>query len=295
MPRQKTLPRAVLFASLIPSAAYAQGGTDIYVATLQHIDGRASVGQLTNATDRDGYDNQPHFGPDGTYVLYTSARSDGQTDIYRYEVASNRSTAVTRTRESEYSPSIRPRSSAFSVIRVEADSTQRLWSFDADGQNAQLILENIQPVGYHAWSGDGLTVALFVLGSPPTLQLASTRTGLARIIERSVGRSLHRIPGEEAISFVHKVSDEEWWIRRLDLGSGRVTSLVRTLAGSEDYAWTPGGTILMGSGSFLYQWTIGSQDGWTQVADFADQGVQAITRIAVSAAGDRIAIVGDRR
>jgi Tol biopolymer transport system component len=289
------LPRAVLFASLIPSAAHAQGGTDIYVGALRHNDGRASVGQLTNATDRDGYDSQPHFGPDGTYILYTSARSDGQTDIYRYEIGSNRSTAVTRTRESEYSPSAIPGSSAFSVIRVEADSTQRLWSFDADGQNAELILENIQPVGYHAWSGDGVTVALFVLGSPPTLQLASTRTGMARIIERNIGRSLHRIPGEAAISFVHKASDEEWWIRRLDLGSGRVTSLTKTIPGSEDYAWTPRGTILMGSGSLLYQWTIGSPDSWTQVADFADQGVQAITRIAVSAAGDRIAIVGDRR
>ncbi len=295
MQRQKILPQAVLFASLIPSAAYAQTGTDIYIGTLQHNDGRASVGQLTNATDRDGYDNQPHFGPDGTYILYTSALSDGQTDIYRYEIGSNRSTAVTRTRESEYSPSAIPGSSAFSVIRVEADSTQRLWSFDADGQNAELILENIQPVGYHAWSGDGVTVALFVLGSPPTLQLASTRTGMARIIERNIGRSLHRIPGEAAISFVHKASDEEWWIRRLDLGSGRVTSLTKTIPGSEDYAWTPRGTILMGSGSFLYQWTVGSPDGWTQVADFADQGVQAITRIAVSAAGDRIAIVGDRR
>ena len=294
MQRQKMFCRAVLFAWLIPSAAYAQGGTDIYVGALRYNDGRVSVGQLTNATDRDGYDNQPHFGLDGTYVLYTSARRDGQTDIYRYEIASNRTTAVTRTPESEYSPATVPKTDAFSVIRVEADSTQRLWSFDADGQNPQLVLENIQPVGYHAWSDDGLTVALFVLGSPPTLQLASTRTGLARIIEQNIGRSLHRIPGEAAISFVHKVSDEEWWIRRLDLGSGRVTSLIKTLPGSEDYAWTPRGTILMGSGSLLYQWTLGGSGGWTQVADFADQGVQAITRIAVSAAGDRIAIVGNR-
>ncbi|MCZ6856527.1 MAG: hypothetical protein O7F70_00875, partial [Gemmatimonadetes bacterium] len=58
-------------------------------------------------------------------------------------------------------------------------------------------------------------------------------------------------------------------------------------------AWTPGGVVVMGSGSVLYQWRSGAI-GWSVVADLADQGIEGITRIAVSEAGDRIAIVGER-
>ncbi|MCH8934634.1 MAG: PD40 domain-containing protein [Gemmatimonadetes bacterium] len=274
-------------------SAGAQQGTDIYVGSLSLSGGRLAVTGLKNATNRDGYDNQPSFGPSGTFFLYTSGRSGGQTDIFRYDIASGTSRPITRTPESEYSPTMMPGGASFSVIRVEADSAQRLWSFGMDGRNPTLLLEDIMPVGYHAW-GDNRTLALFVLGSPPTLQLADANTGRADVIEERIGRSIHRIPGQRAISFVHKVAEDEWWIKRLDLRTQEVTPLVQTLTGSEDYAWTPGGIIVMGRGSVLFQWD-GGAAAWSEVADLSSQGVEEITRIAVSPAGDWIAIVGVRR
>ncbi len=59
-------------------SAGAQQGTDIYVGTLSLSGGRLAVTGLKNATNRDGYDNQPSFGPSGTFFLYTSARSGGR-------------------------------------------------------------------------------------------------------------------------------------------------------------------------------------------------------------------------
>ena len=161
-----------------------------------------------------------------------------------------------------------------------------------DGRNPTLLLEDIMPVGYHAW-GDNRTLALFVLGSPPTLQLADANTGRADVIEERIGRSLHRIPGQRAISFVHKVTEDEWWIKRIDLRTQEVTPLVQTLPGSEDYAWTPGGIIVMGRGSVLFQWDSGAA-AWSEVADLSSLGVEDITSIAVSPAADWIAIVGVR-
>lgn len=274
-------------------SAGAQQGTDIYIGRLSLSGGRLAVTGLKNATNRDGYDNQPSFGPSGTFFLYTSGRSGGQTDIFRYDIAGGTSRPITRTPESEYSPTMMPGGASFSVIRVEADSAQRLWSFGMDGRNPTLLLEDIMPVGYHAW-GDNRTLALFVLGSPPTLQLADANTGRADVIEEGIGRSIHRIPGQRAISFVHKVAEDEWWIKRLDLRTQEVTPLVQTLTGSEDYAWTPGGIIVMGRGSVLFQWD-GGAAAWSEVADLSSQGVEEITRIAVSPAGDWIAIVGVRR
>ena len=281
-----------LALSGLSGPAVGQQGTDIFVGRLALNGGRLAVSELKNATDRNGYDNQPSFDPTGAFVLYTSGRTDGQTEIFRYDIAAGSSANVTKTPESEYSPTPMPGGVAFSVIRVEADSAQRLWSFDMDGRNPKLLLEDVMPVGYHAWGNERI-LALFVLGAPPTLQLADANTGRASVVEQNIGRSLHRIPGQLAISFVHKISDDEWWIKRLDLRTQQITPLVQTLSGSKDYAWTPSGYVLMGRGSILYQWNSGAA-GWTAVADLSSQGIDGITRIAVSPAGDRVAIVGNR-
>jgi hypothetical protein len=287
---------ALLVASLaavVSPAARAQGGTDIFVAPLQTWGTSVRIGTPMNITRRPGYDNQPAFTRDGQTVLFTSQR-EGQTDIYRYDIATDSSTQLTNTFESEYSATPVPKGGGFSVIRVERDSTQRLWRFADDGTQPRLVLENIKPVGYHAWANDRELV-LFVLGSPATLQRASTTTGRADTVVQNPGRSIHRVPGKNAVSFVHKISDKEWWIKQLDFPSGMITSLVQTLPGSEDYAWTPRGMIVMASGNTVFSWNSLTKDGWREVARFQQPGLQSIRRIAVSPKGDRIAMVGDEQ
>jgi hypothetical protein len=287
--------RTALFVALLAAVvcvpASAQGGNEIFLAPLQTWGSSVRIGTPINITRRPGYDNQPAFTRDGRAVLFTSQR-EGQTDIYRYDIATDSSTPLTSTFESEYSATPAPDGGGFSVIRVERDSTQRLWRFADDGTQPRIVLEHIKPVGYHAWANDRELV-LFVLGSPATLQRASTTTGRADTVVRNPGRSIHRIPGKNAVSFVHKVSDKEWWIKQLDFPSGTITSLVRALEGSEDYAWTPKGMIVMASGNTVYSWNSLTKDGWREVARFQQPGLQAIRRIAVSPKGDRIAMVGD--
>ncbi len=274
-----------------PTAAGAPS-TDIYVGTLSVDEDGLRVGELINITDRDGYDNQPYFLPDGAGLLFTSARDTLQTDIYRYDMATRSISQVTRTAGSEYSPTIMPGGAEFSTIREEA-TRQQLWRFGIDGSDRGGLLDAVQPVGYHAW-GDENTVAMFVLGdslAPATLQIGNLDSGTARIVAENIGRSLHRIPGAHSISFVHKVSDDEWLIKAIDLDTESITTLTSTLPGREDYAWTPDGTILMGDGSTLHRWSGGD---WQEVADLSAFGVSEITRLAVSPAGDRIAVVGKR-
>ena len=167
-----------------PVGTSAPPDTDVWLARLGP-DG--AITQPINITDRKGYDNQPSFTPDGKAILFT--RRDGeQTDIYTYDFTSRSSlpTPVTNTPESEYSPTVTPDGAGISVIRVEADGSQRLWRFTRDGQSPQLVLANVKPVGYHAW-GPGGTLALFVLGNPNTLQVADTRTGRATIVAQRIG------------------------------------------------------------------------------------------------------------
>jgi hypothetical protein len=172
-------------------------------------------------TNNPDYDNQPSFLPDGSAVLFSSKRDGKQNDIYRYDLASKQVKPVTTTAESEYSPVVTPDGKTFSVIRMEADGTQRLWRFDLSGQNPRLVLENVKPVGYHVWI-DATHLALFVLGGqgqPATLQLADTATGKAEVIESSIGRSMSMRPGTHSATFVSKPANEHWLIKDLDLAA----------------------------------------------------------------------------
>jgi Tol biopolymer transport system component len=265
--------------------------TDIYLADLRIVQGRVSVGTAVNVTSRPGYDNQPAFLPDGRSILYTSVR-DSQADIYRYDIEKRASSAVTQTRESEYSPTPLPDEIGFSVIRVEADSTQRLWAFDLDGTHARLVLDSIKPVGYHAW-GDDHTLILFVLGSPATLQIADAAAPGARgeVLARDIGRSLQRIPGRAAVSFLQRDSVGGPSLQQVDVRTRRVTQLVKTPVGAEFFAWTPDGIALTAGGTKLYQWDPRRGGDWQEIADLVGAGLTNITRLAISAKGDRVAIV----
>lgn len=282
---------AVILIAAIPALSQtALPVTEIFLVEMKTRNGQIELGKPLQMTEWAGYDNQPMFLPDGKSLLYTSIRDDEQADIYQYNIAENAITNVTKTFESEYSATPTPDGKFFSAIRVERDSTQRLWKFPLTGGEPVLVFENIKPVGYHAW-GDANTVAMFVLGNPPTLQIGDIRTGKAESVEKNIGRSLHKIPKRDAISFVHKISEKEWLIKQLDLKTRTISTLIQTLPGSEDYAWTPQGILLMGKDAKLYQCNPQKDRDWKEIADFSAAGLQSITRLAASPKGDRLAIV----
>jgi hypothetical protein len=265
--------------------------TDIYLADLRVVQGRVTVAQPVNLTTRPGYDNQPFFLSNDA-VLYTSIRADSQADIYRYDIERKTSVRLTSTRESEYSPTPLPDGKGFSVVRVEADSTQRLWAFDLDGTRPRLVLDSIKPVGYHAWA-DEHTLVLFVLGSPATLQIANASAPAARgdVVARDIGRTLQPIPGRASVSFLQRDSVNGPSLREVDIRSRQVTQLVTTPVGAEFIVWTRDGIALTAGGTKVYQWDPRRGGAWQEVADFAAVGLTNLTRLAVSPRGDRLAIV----
>jgi dipeptidyl aminopeptidase/acylaminoacyl peptidase len=264
--------------------------TDIFLIDVVNKSDQMTFGKPLKITEWEGYNNQPFFFRDGQGLFYTSIRGDKQADIYRYEIRSGKTSRVTETPESEYSPTVTPDGKFISVVRVEADSTQRLWKFPLNGGTPSLILERIKPVGYHLWIDDH-TLALFILGQPNTLQIVDVRNEKAETIAENPGRILRRIPRQDKFSFVHKSSDQEWIVKAFDLKTRTITPLIKTLAGVEDYAWTPAGVLLMAKDSQLFAWNPAKDDDWREIADFSQAGLKGITRIAVSPRGDRMALV----
>jgi len=274
----------------------AQGAArdpDIFLASLGGGRGVVTVGAPRNLTARPGYDNQPSFSRDGSALFYTSTRDDAQADIYRIALASGAITRVTQTApESEYSATEVPGGGALSVIRVERDSTQRLWRIPLGrGAGAERVyLPALKPVGYHAWADDTHLV-MFVLGTPSNLVVGDLATGRADTVMVNVGRSLHRIPGTNHVSFVSKAYEENWYVMDLDVATRESRPIAKLPKGTEDYAWLPDGRLVAGSGSKLFVADPKGAVSWDEVADLAGAGLTSITRLAVSPAGDRIAIV----
>src|SRR5262249_7090597 len=250
----------------------------IFLATLSASGATPSVIRPVNISNSPGYDNQPSFTPDGRSVLFTSVRGAAaaggepgrasQTDIYRYDIASRSVARVTNTPESEYSPTVTPDRGHISVVRVEADGTQRLWQFTLDGKDPQVVLENVKPVGYHAWT-DPQTLVLFVLGQPSTLQIADTRSGRSDTVARDVGRSLQPIPRRGRVSFVEREAGgarpPRLHIKELDPKTRAIVPLVDMPIGAReaDVAWAPDGLLLVAKDDVLYGWKRGdSADAW---------------------------------
>lgn len=288
--------RHILMLLVAASSAAAQTASnpEIYVMPLAVNGARITVGQPVNITNRAGYDNQPSFTVDGRELYYTSTREDDQADIYKYHLGSKITERITRTNpESEYSATQLPYPKNFSVIRVEKDSTQRLWSLSPDGNAGRPVFTDIKPVGYHTWIDEN-RLALFVLGSPNALVLADRRTGKGDTLARNIGRSLVTLPGGRGFSFFAR-HGQEWVVTVARLtGGGKVTymrPLVAAPAGMDYIAWV-GGTLIGGTGSKLMTWTPGS-DRWKEVADLTSHGITRISRIAVSRDGKRLAIVAE--
>ena len=276
----------------------AAADPDIFLVTLD-LRGRGTVvGAPANITARRGYDNQPGFTADGRAILYTSTREDAQADIWRYDIAGGRATRVTVTApESEYSAAVIPGSQDIAMIRVERDSTQRLWRMPMaragrKGELGRLAIPQVKPAGYFAFA-DSSTVVCFVLGRPNTLQVAHLTTGRVDTVAVNVGRSIHRIPGTRRISYVSKMYDEKWWLLSLDPDDGHVIPLTLMPKGVEDYAWLPDGRLIAGVGATLVVADPTTDATWRQVADFSASGLRAITRLAVSAQGTHLAFVAE--
>ena len=267
--------------------------TDVLIADLAFSpQGTPSIGTPANITQRPDYDNQPQFVPDGSGFWYTiNDPQNDQADIWRYDFATAGVTRVTMSSpESEYSATPLPDGSGISVIRVEADSTQRLWRFDLDGANGAVILPNVAPVGYHAWV-DESTLVLFVLGDPATLQRADIQTGLTEVITRNIGRSIQRIPGSDDVSYAQVHEDGTATIMRLPSERTSPEQIAEAVSGGDFHAWAPNGSLLMASGSVVYAWSL-SLDEWMPIADFSDLNI-SISRLAISPDGTQIAMVAE--
>ena len=273
-----------------PAPESSAPSTDIYLYRFARFPLGSAVFNITN---RRGYDNQPSWNGNDR-LLYTS-QSGGQTDIYEVDFGRALIGRFTDTPESEYSPALTPDGNAITVVRVERDSTQRLWRFPRDKSAPSPVLPDIRPVGYFAWL-DMTRLALFVLGQPATLQIADTRTGAARVVVSNIGRSLQRVPGGSRASYLQRVGSR-WMLETVDAapradGTFGIDT-VAAMPDSADYVvWRTSSELYTAAGSRIYRMRL-PDTTWVLVDDLTEKGIRSISRLAISPDGSRLALVAN--
>ncbi len=274
----------------IGSVGLAQTGSEILLFDLKLKKDKITISNPKNVTNHKGYDNQPSFHSDQPILYYSSFNDEGRAEILSYNYKTGVTTAITKTSEREYSPTLTPDKSSLSCIIQRDNGAQNLGKYPVDGGDPSVIIDNMI-VGYHAWA-DNSHLALFILGEPQTLHYLRLPTKEDTVIAQNIGRSLHKIPGERAISFIQKTSDNNWEIKKLESETMEITTLAATLPGREDITWTSDGKIISSDGTKVYFLDAAKEKKWIEVSiQSGSELLKGITRLSVNAKGDKLAVV----
>jgi hypothetical protein len=271
------------------SIALSQPATEIYLFDVDETENTFSISNPRNISKNEGYDNQPYFLNDEEFVY--AANYDNQTDIVLYNLVSGDKKRLTKTPESEYSPKPTINGKYISAVLLSKDGKQTFAKYSLKGGDAKSITSD-QKIGYYCWF-DKKTIFSFVVGSPPSLQEWNTKNSKFKIIMMNPGRSLHNIPNQKSISFVHKESDDIWYLNSYNPENDKVEYITEIFKGSEDIAWTQNGMVLTTKEKKLYKFSTTSDHEWSLVANMEDYNLSDASRIAISPNGKLMAIVID--
>lgn len=234
--------------------------------------------------NKQGYNNQPAFVSASEFycTVQQADRDTTQTDLFAFNLDLLSKTQLTATTTSEYSPGLMPGGKRFCAVRVEADGSQRLWSFPVDrSDNGRAEFPDIRAVGYYCWLNDTLS-ALFIVGNADkehVLYTAGLRGQKLQRVSGNPGRCLQRLP-KNKLAFVHKLTDQTWLLKSYDPQTRLSETLVRMPEGTEDFVVLPDGSFLCGNGAKLFQFKPGLVPEWREVADLSRFKVQNISRLA---------------
>lgn len=284
-------------ASTLLAAAPASGQATIpvnlYAADITWKGDTMRVGTPRKLTGDRGINSQPSFTPDGKSILLIRRDSaNGQSDVYKIDLATGAESRVTSTPENENSPTVTPDGNIM-VIRWKPATLFKEWGpwiYSRNGQPVKGVLPGPDTVGYYVRL-DSVTFAMMRPKARRAVAIFDSRTGTMTDYDWPVATLPPQlIPGQKAVSYTRVDSAGGNRIRRLDIATHDTTEIAPALAGKTVHAWTPRGTIVMAKGNAIFTLAPPSRT-WTQVAAFADPQLQDINAYAVSPGGDKLILI----
>lgn len=279
---------ALLFIFSLTSFSQARGDDEVFLFDLALKDGKLVLSNYENMTNNEGYDNQPSFIDNNS--LFCSSSRNGQTDILKYDIEKKRKKWISATEGSEYSPIKIPKRNRASAIRLEKDGTQKLYKYNLKKNVSKLLIDDLV-IAYHTWYDENTIVSSAIENNELVLYITDVRTNEHKKVATKVGRSLHKIPKTNLVSYISK-ENEQWEIRSLNPETLETKFIAYALKGSEDICWTLRGSLLTGKGPIVYTLDPKTDKKWSVVTSLKKYGIDNITRLALSPNGSKMALVG---
>jgi hypothetical protein len=298
----KTFLSVVFLFSFLSIAA--QTGSEIYLFDLKINGSQLSITNGKNITNHKGYDNQPFFHPSQPLIYYSSFNDSGRSDIKFYNDEINETKNLTATHDREYSPTVTPDGKFISCILQRDNGAQDLVKYPITGGRPEVLVWHLK-VGYHSWASSN-KVFLFVLDDTihNSLHNYDVSTNMDTVVAENIGRSLHKVPGEYAMSYVQKITDKQFVIKKYIISTGVSSPIVNTLPGQDFFCWIDAGSVdakkrflLSSDGSKLFFHADNSSvefkdKQWQPVIVEGDtKMLKGITRMAVNADNTKLAVV----
>ncbi|WP_282075399.1 nuclear transport factor 2 family protein [Maribacter aquivivus] len=284
----KQLHKLVFVSIFCCLTTFAQQGTEVYVANLDLSNDSLKINEVINISKNEGYDNQPSFFSDDK-ILFASTRNN-QTDIALYDISDKTTIWLSNTPNgSEYSPLKISGRDAVSAVRLDQDGLQRLYEYDLKTGNSKVLLPDLK-VGYHVWFSSDIIVCTVLIENRMDLVVYNLKENTHYTAHKNVGRSLHKIPDTELISFIAK-DGENSTITSLNPNS-KETDVIVTLEGdSEDVAWTKDGSLITAYNKYLLAFKPSIDTEWRSFFEFQQTDIHGLSRLAISPNGKYLSFV----
>lgn len=282
----------ILIIFFISSSVLSQTNTEIHVFDIVKKEESYILKNGKNISNNTGYDSQPFF-YENDKVLFASEKN-GQTEIVLSNLNSTNKNLNYRSNTSnggEYSPQRIPNSSQISAVRLDNDGLQRFYKYDRKSKKSTELIPDLK-VAYPAWFDENTVVASVIVNDSLHLIISDLKSKTNTTVAKNVGRSVHKIPGTELMSFISKENDKYWLLKSLNPKTKEIKTIT-SVGKTEDVTWLPNGTLLIPNQSTIYQFNPKTDKNPKLFFSFFDENINNISRMAINSEGTKIAIVAE--
>ena len=282
----------ILIIFFISSSVLSQTNTEIHVFDIVKKGESYILKNGKNISNNIGYDSQPFF-YENDKVLFASEKN-GQTEIVLSNLNSTNKNLNYRSNTpngGEYSPQRIPNSSQISAVRLDNDGLQRFYKYDRKSKKSTELIPDLK-VAYPAWFDENTLVASVIVNDSLHLIISDLKSKTNTTVAKNVGRSVHKIPNTELMSFISKENDKYWLLKSLNPKTKEIKTIT-SVGKTEDVTWLPNGTLLLPNQSTIYQFNPKTDKNPKLFFSFSDENINNISRMAVNSEGTKIAIVAE--
>ena len=282
--------KKLVFFLIVTTIAYSQSDTEIYLYQLTKSNDEYKITTGKNISNNPGYDSQPHFYSKKS-IVFASTRNK-QTDIVKYNTETGKIKYLSNTpKGGEYSPQRIPKSKDVSAVRLDTDGLQRFYKYDVKTKKSKEIIANLK-VAYPMWYKKNTAIVVTIVDDNLDLIIHKLKSKKNTTIQKKVGRSLHKIPNTELVSYISKAT-ENWEIKSLNPKTKETKLIVKSIDNKEDICWLPNGILLLANGNKLMKFDPKTDSDWSVFHTFPKEKHKNISRILVNKKGTKLVLVSE--